>query len=167
MNHHIKILVSSTEPMDLARPDSPTVPGFHALPKFKNHHRHRHPNLPGQNKSTRAINGKGNDAKRATAPRCNYEPVTRATALCSHPPTDEERAWSNKLWEQSRLRKEQAEAQAARELLRKDALKKQKEVDLLLFGKVAKKGISHKTKTHSLSKGLMMRGIASLKVFFS
>ena len=65
------------------------------------------------------------------------------------------------------MRKEQAEAQAARELLRKDALKKQKEVDLLLFGKVARRGVSHKTKTHSLSKGLMMRGIASLKVFFS
>ena len=167
MNHHIKILVSSTVPMDLARPDSPTIPGFPALPEVRNHHRNRHPNLPGQNKSTRAIDGKGNDAKRATAPRCKHEPVTRATALGSHPPTDEERAWSNKLWEQSRLRKEQAEAQALRDLLRKDALTKQKELDLLLFGKVAKMGISHKTKTHSSSKGLIMRVGASLKVFFS
>ena len=167
MNHHIKIVVHATETLDLARPDSPTIPGFPALPKIRDHHRNRHPNLPGQNKPTRAIDGKGNDAKRATGPRFKYEHVTRATALGSHPPTDEERAWSNKLWEQSRLRKEQAEAQAARELLRKDALKKQKEVDLLLFGEVAKRGMSHKTKPHSLSKGLMMRGIASLKVFFS
>ena len=167
MNDHIKILVNSTEPLDLARPDSPTIPGFPALPKLRNDHRDRHPKRPGQSEWPKAIDGKGNDAKRATAPRCKYEPVTRATALDSHPPTEEECAWSNRLREQNRLRKEQAEAQAMRDLLRKDALTKQKELDLLLFGKVAKMGISHKTKTHSSSKGLMMRVGASLKVFFS
>lgn len=167
MNHHIKTLVNLTEHLDQARPDSPTIPGFPALPKLRNHHLNRHPNLPGQSKRPKAIDGKCNDPKKAAAPCGSYGAVTRATALGSHPPTDKECAWSNQLWEQTRLRKEQAEAQAMRDLLRKDALTKQKEVDMLLFGKVAKIGISHKTKTHSLSKGLMMRGIASLKVFFS
>lgn len=167
MNYHIKILVNSTEPLDLARPDSPTIPGFPALPKLRNDHRNRHPKRLGQSEWPKAIDGKCNDAKKVAAPHAGCGAVTRATALGSHPPTEEERAWSNRLRKQNRLRKEQAEAQAMRDLLRKDALKKQKELDLLLFGKVAKMGISHKTKTHSSSKGLMMRVGASLKVFFS
>ena len=162
MNHHIKCLVNASEPLDLARPDSPTIPGFLALPRLRNHHRNRYPALPGQSKPAKATDGK---AKKVAAPRDGYGAVTRATALGSHSPTDEERAWSNKFREQNRLRKEQAEAQAMIDLLKKDALTKQKEVDLVLFGKVAKMGISHKAR--SLPKGLMMRVGASLKVFFS
>ena len=165
MNHQIKSLVSSSVPLDQARPDSPTIPGFPPLPKLRNHHRNRQPTHQGRIKSTKAIEGKGTDAKRLAAPRGGYRAVTRATALGSHPPTDEERAWSNKLREQNRLRKEQAEAQAVIDLLKKDASTKQKELDLVLFGKVAKMGTSHKAP--SLSKGLMMRIGASLRVFFA
>ncbi len=165
MNHHIKSLVNSTAPLDQARPDSPTIPGFPALPKLRNHHRNRHPNLPGQSKSTKAVAGNSNNAKKAAAPRGYHGAVTRATALGSHSPTDEERAWLNKLREQNRLRKEQAKAQAAIGLLKKDALTKQKEMDLMLFGKVAKTRTPHKAP--SLSKFLMMRVGVSLKVFFS
>lgn len=165
MNHHIRSLVNPTEPWDQARPDSPTIPGFPALPKLRDHHRNRHPNLPDQSKRPKAIDRKCNDAKKVAAPRADCGAVTRATALGSHSPTDEERAWSNKLREENRLRKEHAEAQVAIGLLKKDALTKQKEMDLILFGKLAKTRTRHKAP--SLSKFLMMRVGASLKVFFS
>ena len=165
MNHQIRGLVNSAEPLDQARPDSPTIPGFPALPKPRNHHRNRHSNLPGPGERLKAIDRKCNDTKKVAAPRADCGAVTRATALGSHSPTDEERAWSNKLREQNRLRREQAEAQVAIGLLKKDALTKQKEMDLILFGKVAKTRNPHKGP--SLSKFLMMRVGVSLKVFFS
>ena len=164
MNQYFKSLVKSTEPLDQARPDSPTIPGFPALPKLRNHHRNRHSHLPGQSECMKAIHGKGNDTKKA-APRVEYGPVTCATALGSHPPTDEDRAWSTNVRERKQLRKEQAEAQAVTDLLKKDALTKQKEMDLVLFGKVAKMRTSYKAP--SFSKGLMMRVGASLKVLIS
>ena len=113
----------------------------------------------------RAVNKKDSNAKKVAAPRVDYGAVTRATALGSHPSTDEERAWSSKLREQNQLRKKKADAQAVIDLLKKDAVTKQKEMDLVLFGKVANMGIPHKAP--SFSKSLMMRVGASLKVFLS
>ena len=165
MNPYFRSLVDSTEPLDLARPDSPTIPGFLAVPKLGDHNYQRHPILLGQSEETKAKERKRNDAKKTATPRIDYGAVTHATALGSHPPTDEERACSNKLWEQNQLRKEQANAQAVTALLKKDAMTKQKEMDLVLFGKVANMGIPHKAP--SFSKGLMMRVGASLKVFLS
>ncbi len=165
MNHYFRSLVNSTEPLDQARPDSPTIPVFLALPKLRNHYRHRYRTPPGQSEWTEAIDGKNNESKKVAAPHAKHGAVTCATALGSHSPTDEERSWSNKLREQNRLRKEQAEAQAVIDLLKKDALTKQKEMDLVLFGKVARMRTSHKAP--SFSRGLMMRVGASLKVLFS
>ena len=163
MNPYFRSLVISTEPLDQARPDSPTIPGFHAVPKLSNHNRQRHPTLLGQSEWTKAKERRRNDTKKVAAPRVDYGPVTHATALGSHPPTDEERAWSNKLREQNQLRRKQADAQAVTALLKKDAVTKQKEMDLVLFGKVANMVIPHKAP--SFSKSLMMRVGASLKVF--
>ena len=165
MNPYFRSLVSSTEPLDQARPDSPTIPGFLAVPKPRDHNRQRQVTLLGQSEWTRAVNKKDSNAKEVAAPRVDYGAVTRATALGSHPPTDEERAWSSKLREQNQLRKKQADAQAVIDLLKKDAVTKQKEMDLVLFGKVANMGIPHKAP--SFSKSLMMRVGASLKVFLS
>lgn len=161
----LRSLVTSTEPLDEARPDSPTIPGFHAVPKLRDHNRQRHPILLGQSEWTKIKERKGNNAKKVAAPRVDYGAVTHATALGSHSPTDEERAWSNKLWEQNQLRKKQADAQAVTALLKKDAVTKQKEMDLVLFGKVANIRIPYKAP--SFSKGLMMRVGASLKVLLS
>lgn len=165
MNPCFRSLVSSTETLDQARPDSPTIPGFLAMPKHRDHNCQPHLTLPDQSEWTKAINKKEGNAKKVAAPRADYGAVTCATALGSHPPTDEERAWSNKLREQNQLRKKQAEAQAVIDLLKKDAVTKQKEMDLVLFGKVANMGIPHKAP--SFSKSLMMRVGASLKVFLS
>ena len=165
MNPYFRSLVSSTEPLDQAQPDSPTIPGFLAVPKPRDHNRQRHVTLLGQSEWMRAVNKKDSNAKKVAAPRVDYGAVTRATALGSHPPTDEERAWSSKLREQNQLRKKKADAQAVINLLKKDAVTKQKEMDLVLFGKVANMGIPHKAP--SFSKSLMMRVGARLKVFLS
>ena len=163
MNPYVRSLVNSTEPLDQARPDSPTIPGFLAVPKPRDHNRQRHPPLPGQSEWTKARERKCNGAKKVA--RVDYGAVTCATALGSHPPTDDERAWSNNLRKQNQLRKQRAEAQAVTDLLKKDAMTKQKEMDLVFFGKVANMGIPHKAP--SFSKSLMMRVGASLKVFLS
>lgn len=162
MNPYFRSLANSTEPLDQARPDSPTIPGFLAVPKLGDHDRQCHSTLLGQSEWTKAKARKYNDAKIAT-PRVDYGAVTCATALGSHSPTDDERGWSNDLRKQNQLRKQRAEAQAVTDLLKKDAMTKQKEMDLVLFGKVA--GIPYKAP--SFSKSLMMRVGASLKVFLS
>ena len=129
MDPYFRSLVNSTEPLDQAHPDSPTVPGLLAVPKLRDHDRQRHSNLLGQSEWTRAKERKYNDAKVA-APRVDYGAVTCATALGSHPPTDDERAWSNNLRKQNQLRKQRAEAPTVTDLLKKDDMKKQKEMAL-------------------------------------
>ena len=157
--------MNSTEPLDQARPDSPTIPGFLAVPKLRDHDRQCHSTLMGQSEWTKAKERKCNDVTKVAAPRIDYGAVTCATALGSHPPTDDERAWSNNLRKQNQLRKQRANAQAVIDLLKKDAMTKQKEMDLVLFGKMANMGIPHKAP--SFSKSLMTRVGASLKVFLS
>ena len=165
MDPYFRSLVNSTEPLDQARPDSPTIPGFLAVPKLRDHDRQRHSTLLGQSEWTKAKERKCSDAKKVAAPPVDYGTVTCATALGSHSPTDDERAWSDNLRKQNQLRKQRADAQAVIDLLKKDAMTKQREMDLVLFGKVANMGIPYKAP--SFSKSLMMRVGASLKVFLS
>jgi hypothetical protein len=111
------------------RPDSPTVPDLINDVMVNTHCDEREQPITGLHSEwLQAMYGERSNTPGAGIPRIDYGPVTSITALCSHAPTDEERAWMSRLSERVEMRKAQQKARDIEKLLRKISLTKEKEM---------------------------------------
>lgn len=111
------------------RPDSPTVLNLINNTTVNTHCDKRDQPITGLHSEwLQAMYGERSNTPGAGIPRINYGPVTSNTALCSHAPTDEERAWMSRLRERVVMRKAQQKSRDVEKLLRKSSLTKENEM---------------------------------------
>ncbi|KAL2039073.1 hypothetical protein N7G274_008122 [Stereocaulon virgatum] len=118
------------------RPDSATVPDLTNDGTVNTRCDKRDQPITGLHSEwLQAMYGERRNTPGAGTPRIDYGPVTSITGLCSHAPTDEERAWMSRLTERVKMRTAQKRARDVEKLLRKSCLTKEKEMREIFWSK--------------------------------